>query len=119
ADLRRHRQLCYVGSPNAEPDLKSRIFGSELWTFNDVGTLRAMVSKGLGWGLATPHFFREEFALCQGTPIDCRDPRLLVNCPVWLVWQMDRIPRPLGNELMKSLVDSYSPPLDLAIEVSN
>jgi DNA-binding transcriptional LysR family regulator len=57
SELRRHRQLYYVGSPHLDVEKRGRIFSTDVWTSNDIEMLRIMIKRGIGWGFGTEHFF--------------------------------------------------------------
>lgn len=105
SELRRHRQLYYVGSPHLDVEKRGRIFSTDVWTSNDLEMLRMMIKAGIGWGFGTEHFFRAELASGEIVRLDCPDVHLQVNWPMGVVWQMDRPPGPLGQELLKSFTE--------------
>ena len=105
SELRRHRQLYYVGSPHLDVEKRGRIFSIDVWTSNDLEMLRFLIKRGIGWGFATEQFFHEELASGEIVQLDCPDIHLQVNCPMGFVWQLDRPPGPLGQELFKSFAE--------------
>ena len=54
----RERQIYYVGSPQIDMERVGRLFSTDVWTVNDVESIKSMVTAGLGWGSEKPRWAR-------------------------------------------------------------
>jgi len=102
AELRRYRQIYYVGSPDLDVERRGLVFSTDVWTSNDLEIIRTMIKNGIGWAFATEHYFHDELASGEIVRLDCPNIHLQLNWPMGFVWQIDRPPGPLGQELLRS-----------------
>lgn len=105
SELRRHRQLYYVGSPNVDVERRGRVFSTDYWTASDLEHIRTMIVRGFGWAFANREFFSDELASGAIVKLDCADAHLQPRWSIGAVWHIDRPPGPLGRELIKLLAD--------------
>lgn len=105
AELRRYRQIYYVGSPDLDVERRGLVFSADVWTSNDLEVIRNMIKKGIGWAFATDQYFSDELARGEIVKLDCTNIHLQMNWAIGFVWQIDRPPGPLGQELIRSFTE--------------
>jgi DNA-binding transcriptional LysR family regulator len=112
-ELRRWRQLYYVGSPSLDLERAERAISADVWTANDIWVLRGMLMNGMGWCFATRELLHEELADGQIIELHCADLRGQMTWSFGALWHIDRPPGPLGRELLK-LIDekTVKPPME-------
>lgn len=75
-DFRATRQIYFVARPDIRVERVGRVFSEDIWTVDDIETLRQMVIDGLGWSFGTPYTFANEIASGQVTALETLSPNL-------------------------------------------
>lgn len=100
-DFQRERQIYYVGSHSVDLERSGRVFSSDVWTSNDLEHISHMIRNGLGWCFATDDFFQRDIKEGLITKLHTLDAQLNPTRATGAVWPIDRVPGPLGHELIE------------------
>ena len=99
----RERQIYYVRSPAIDMERVGRIFATDVWTVNDVETIKSMVSAGLGWCFSATRTFEAEERRGEVVRLVCEDMQFHPVRTVVVAWPAHRRPGLLGHELVECL----------------
>lgn len=97
------RQIYYVGSAQIDMERVGRTFSSDIWTVNDVESIKSMVTAGLGWCFSATRTFHEEIARGEIVRLTCRDMQMHPVRTVVAAWSKHRHPGLLGQDLLAAL----------------
>ncbi len=97
------RQIYYVGSTQIDMERVGRTFSTDIWTVNDVESIKSMVTGGLGWCFSASRTFEEEIARGDVVRLTCRDMQMHPVRTVVAAWPKHRHPGLLGLDLLAAL----------------
>lgn len=101
--LEQERQIYYVRSPNIDMERVGRVFGTDVWTVNDVEIIKSMVSSGLGWCFSGSRTFEGEIARGEIVSLTCEDMQFHSVRTIVVAWPTHRRPGPLGQIMVECL----------------
>lgn len=107
----RERQIYYVGSPQIDMERVGRLFSTDVWTVNDVESIKSMVTSGLGWCFSASRTFESEIARGEVVRLVCEDMQVHPVRTVVVAWPAHRPPGPLGQAMIEALVGTMRPGL--------
>jgi DNA-binding transcriptional LysR family regulator len=115
SDVRRERQIYFVGSPHIAIERVGRVFSLDVWTANDLEHIRLLIRNGFGWCFGTEEFFSEELRAGSVRMLPCSDAQLQPTRTISAVWLAERRPGPLGRELIGLVASrlSRTPPMNV------
>ncbi len=99
----RERQIYYVGSPQIDMERVGRLFSTDVWTVNDVESIKSMVTGGLGWCFSAVGTFADEIRRGEVVRLTCEDMQFHPVRTVVVAWPAHRQPGPLGRALVETL----------------
>lgn len=99
----RERQIYYVGSPAIDMERVGRLFSTDVWTVNDVESIKGMVTAGLGWCFSAESTFEPEIRRGEVVRLTCEDMQFHPVRTVVVAWPAHRRPGPLGRALVEAL----------------
>lgn len=105
----RERQIYYVGSPQIDMERVGRLFSTDVWTVNDVESIKSMVAAGLGWCFSAGRTFEREIARGEVVPLVCEDMQFHPVRTVVVAWPLHRRPGPLGQAMIEAVVAAVRP----------
>lgn len=108
-DFDRERQIYYVGSPQIDMERVGRLFSSDVWTVNDVESIKGMVTSGLGWCFSAEGTFADEVRRGEIVRLTCEDMQFHPARTVVVAWPAHRRPGPLGRALVDCLTQTIAP----------
>lgn len=96
-DFRAARQIYFVSRPDIVVESVGRVFSEDIWTVDDIETLRQMVIGGLGWSFGAPDTYAD--ALSAGTVKDLKpkSPNLQSRRTLCIVQMQNRALGVLGQ----------------------
>ena len=97
------RQIYYVGSPQIDMERVGRTFSTDIWTVNDVESIKSMVAGGLGWCFSATRTFEEGIERGEIVRLACRDMQMHPVRTVVAAWPKHRHPGLLGQDLLAAL----------------
>ncbi|WP_374299041.1 LysR family transcriptional regulator [Paracoccus sp. (in: a-proteobacteria)] len=103
----RERQIYYVGSPQIDMERVGRLFSTDVWTVNDVESIKSMVAAGLGWCFSASGTFASEIARGEVVPLTCEDMQFHPVRTVVVAWPAHRRPGPLGRHMVQTLAEQF------------
>ena len=103
----RERQIYYVGSPQIDMERVGRLFSTDVWTVNDVESIKSMVTAGLGWCFSASRTFEAEIARGEVVALTCEDMQFHPVRTVVVAWPAHRRPGPLGRRMVQALADQF------------
>lgn len=99
----RERQIYYVRSPEIDMERVGRTFSTDVWTVNDVESIKRMVAAGLGWCFSATRTFEDEIRRGEIVALTCEDMQFHPVRTMVVAWPVHRRPGPLGRELVEAL----------------
>lgn len=99
----RERQIYYVGTPRIDMERVGRLFSTDVWTVNDVESIKHMVKAGLGWCFSGTRTFEAEIRRGEVVALTCEDMQFHPVRTVVAAWPAHRRPGPLGRRLIDCL----------------
>lgn len=106
----RERQIYYVGTPQIDMERVGRTFSTDVWTVNDVESIKSMVLGGLGWCFSATRTFEDEIRRGDVVRLTCRDMQMHPVRTVVAAWPAHRRPGPVGRHLVECLTDVMAAP---------
>lgn len=103
----RERQIYYVGSPQIDMERVGRLFSTDVWTVNDVESIKSMVAAGLGWCFSASRTFEAEIARGEVVALTCEDMQFHPVRTVVVAWPAHRRPGPLGRRMVQTLAEEF------------
>ncbi len=97
------RQIYYVGSPAIDMERVGRLFSTDVWTVNDVESIKSMIVAGLGWCFSASGTFVDEIRRGEVVRLTCEDMQFHPVRNVVVAWPAHRRPAVLGQRLIEAL----------------
>lgn len=101
----RERQIYYVRNPKIDMERVGRTFSNDVWTVNDVESIKGMVAAGLGWCFSASRTFEQEIARGEVVQLTCQDMQFHPVRTVVVAWPSHRRPGILGQNLVEALIE--------------
>lgn len=110
----RERQIYYVGAPQTDMERVGRLFSTDVWSVNDVESIKSMVAAGLGWCFSATRTFEAEIRRGDVVPLTCEDMQFHPVRTIVAAWPAHRRPGPLGRALADCIGQVMGAPIGMA-----